>query len=95
MTVFSQIHAEELILSDKKEKIESVPKTIYLPNSVQLGGFIDSYYLYNRNLPKDTERNYTTQAVRNNEFNINLAYLEAKVEEKNIAEESHSSGEHP
>ena len=82
LTVFSQIHAEELILSDKKEKIESVPKTIYLPNSVQLGGFIDSYYLYNRNLPKDTERNYTTQAVRNNEFNINLAYLEAKVEEK-------------
>ncbi|TGL23413.1 porin [Leptospira bourretii] len=81
LTVFSQIHAEELILSDKKEKIESVPKTIYLPNSVQLGGFIDSYYLYNRNLPKDTERNFTTQGVRNNEFNINLAYLEAKVEE--------------
>lgn len=57
-------------------------KTITLPSSFQFGGFIDSYYAYNRNLPKDTERNYTTQAVRNGEFNINLAYLDAKVEEK-------------
>lgn len=82
--VFSQVQADEMIPAYKKEnmeKIESIPKTNSFPGSVQLGGFIDSYYLYNRNLPKETERNFTTQGVRNNEFNINLAYLEAKVEE--------------
>ncbi|MCW7481374.1 porin [Leptospira kanakyensis] len=78
----SQSQSEETKVSDKKEETLSLPKTISLANSIQMGGFVDSYYLYNRNLPKDTERNYTTQAVRNNEFNINLAYLEARIDEK-------------
>ncbi|TGK84151.1 porin [Leptospira montravelensis] len=77
------IHAEENQLIDKKEGSDSSSKTVPLPSIVKLGGFVDSYYLYNRNLPKDNERNFTTQAVRNSEFNINLAYIEAKIEEKN------------
>lgn len=80
--LFNPILAEENQFIEKKENPDSTSKTITLPNVVQFGGFVDSYYLYNRNLPKDTERNFTTQAVRNNEFNINLAYVEAKVEEK-------------
>jgi hypothetical protein len=44
---------------------------------VKYGGFIDTYYAYDFNNPKDHERAYTTQPVRHNEFNINLAYLEA------------------
>jgi hypothetical protein len=51
------------------------------PKSLKFGAFVDSYYLYNNNLPKSTERKYTTQAVRNTEFNMNLAYVDAKVEE--------------
>ncbi|XDD47670.1 porin [Leptospira sp. WS39.C2] len=78
---FSPIDSEEKKESEELTKPNTKLKTIKIPSSFQFGGFIDSYYLYNLNLPKDTERNYTTQAVRNGEFNINLAYLEAKVEE--------------
>ena len=80
---FSSMVAEENPSKENVRSVEPIPKAIVLPNSIQFGGFIDSYYMHNRNLPKDTERNFTTQAVRNGEFNVNLAYVEAKVEEKN------------
>ena len=51
-------------------------QTLPLPN-VQFGGFLDTYYAFDSNTPKDHEREYTTQPVRHNEFNINLAYVEA------------------
>jgi hypothetical protein len=41
------------------------------------GGFVDSYYAYDFNRPPVLDRAYTTQAARHNEFNINLAYLDA------------------
>lgn len=44
---------------------------------VKWGAFIDTYYAYDFNNPKDHEREYTTQPVRSNEFNINMAYVEA------------------
>jgi hypothetical protein len=44
---------------------------------VKLGGFLDTYYAYDFNNPKDHEREFTTQPVRHNEFNVNLAYIEA------------------
>ena len=47
--------------------------------SVSFGGFVDSYYAYDFGRPKNIDRVFTTQAVRHNEFNINLAYVEAKV----------------
>lgn len=81
--LFSPIQSEEIKKTEEETKPDARQKTITIPSSFQFGGFIDSYYMYNRNLPKDTERNYTTQAVRNGEFNINLAYIDAKVEEKN------------
>lgn len=81
--MFSPLLAEETSSEKTMPKADSIPTTIVLPKSFQFGGFIDSYYLFNRNLSKDTERNFTTQAVRNGEFNVNLAYIDAKVEEKN------------
>lgn len=48
-----------------------------LLEDVKVGGFIDTYYAYDFNQPKDRERQFTTQPVRHNEFNINLAYLDA------------------
>ncbi|TGM81565.1 porin [Leptospira mtsangambouensis] len=80
--IISPQEADEGKFSNNSDNKESSLKQKSLPNLIQVGGFIDTYYLYNRNLPKDTERSFATQAVRNNEFNINLAYLEAKVEEK-------------
>lgn len=47
--------------------------------SVSYGAFVDSYYAYDFNRPGNFDRSYTTQAVRHNEFNVNLAYVEAKV----------------
>lgn len=46
---------------------------------VKFGGFVDTYYAYDVNHPASQDRDYTTQAVRNNEFNINLAYIDAKI----------------
>lgn len=47
---------------------------------VKWGGFIDSQYAYDFNAPPKSDRVYTTQPTRNSEFNINLAYVEAKFE---------------
>jgi hypothetical protein len=49
---------------------------------VKFGGFIDTYYAYDFNAPKDHEREYTTQPVRHNEFNINLAYVDAVIKQE-------------
>ena len=47
--------------------------------TVAFGGFVDSYYAYDFGRPKKIDRPFTTQAVRHNEFNVNLAYVEAKL----------------
>lgn len=47
--------------------------------SVSFGAFVDSYYAYDFNRPRNLDRSYTTQAARHNEFNVNLAFIEAKV----------------
>ena len=49
---------------------------------VKLGGFLDTYYAYDFNNPKNHEREFTTQPVRHNEFNINLAYIEAVMKQE-------------
>lgn len=48
----------------------------------KFGGFIDTYYAYDFNNPKDHEREFTTQPVRHNEFNINLAYVDAVIRQE-------------
>jgi hypothetical protein len=47
--------------------------------TVSFGGFVDSYYAYDFGRPVNFDRPFTTQAVRHNEFNVNLAYVEAIV----------------
>jgi hypothetical protein len=47
--------------------------------TVSFGGFVDSYYAYDFGRPANFDRPFTTQAVRHDEFNVNLAYVEAKV----------------
>jgi hypothetical protein len=50
---------------------------------VTFGGFVDSYYAYDFGKPPTFDRSFadgatfTTQPARHNEFNINLAYVEA------------------
>jgi len=63
----------------------------YGDEKVSWGAFVDTYYAYDFNNPPNHDRvlvnsgangitnTYTTTAARSNEFNINMAYLEAKV----------------
>jgi hypothetical protein len=50
---------------------------------VTFGGFVDTYYAYDAGRPVTLDRSFagggtfTTQPARHNEFNINLAYVEA------------------
>ena len=47
--------------------------------SVQWGAFVDTYYAWDSERPYNFDRAYTTQPARHAEFNINLAYVEAKL----------------
>ena len=47
--------------------------------TVSFGAFTDGYYAYDFGRPANFDRAFTTTAARHNEFNINLAYIEAKV----------------
>ncbi len=55
-----------------------------LPRGVTIGGFVDTYYAYDLNEPPGRDRAYTTQPARDNEFNVNLAYLEAKIDREKV-----------
>ncbi|MBC7788345.1 MAG: porin [Anaerolineae bacterium] len=44
---------------------------------VSFAGFVDSYYAFDFNRPVNLDRSFTTQPARHNEFNVNLAHVEA------------------
>jgi hypothetical protein len=46
---------------------------------VHFGAFADAYYAYDVGRPPDGDRAYTTQPSRHDEFNVNLAFVEATV----------------
>ncbi len=48
------------------------------------GGFIDTYWAYSTAKPVNIDRQFTTHAARDNEFNINLAFIEAKIESDRV-----------
>ena len=43
------------------------------------GAFADLYYAYDFGKPANFDRFYTTQPARHNEFNVNLAFVEARL----------------
>ncbi len=51
---------------------------------VKFGAFIDGYYAYDMGRPPLIDRAFTTQAARHNEFNINLAFVEAKLQSPRV-----------
>jgi len=46
---------------------------------ITFGVFFDAYYAYDFERPITRDRAYTTQPARHNEFNINLAFVEARI----------------
>lgn len=51
---------------------------------VKIGGYIDTYYAYDFNQPKDGNRPYAVSSSRTQEININLAYLDIKYQTNHI-----------
>jgi hypothetical protein len=49
-------------------------------SGVAFGAFADAYYAWDAGSPPDGDRWYTTQPARSNEFNVNLAFLEARLD---------------
>jgi hypothetical protein len=47
--------------------------------AVTFGAFIDTYFAWDFGQPDSFDRPYTTQPARHDEFNVNLAFLEAKL----------------
>ncbi|HMU60481.1 MAG TPA: outer membrane beta-barrel protein [Gemmatimonadales bacterium] len=47
--------------------------------AVAFGAFIDTYFAWDFGQPDAFDRPYTTQPARHDEFNVNLAFLEAKL----------------
>lgn len=58
---------------------DTPPSAEIRQDSVQLkfSGFVDAYYAWDGLRPATLDRAYTTQPARHNEFNINLAFVEA------------------
>mgnify|MGYP002778072435 CR=1 FL=1 len=48
-----------------------------IPTRVTIGAFVDGYYAWDAGRPRAFDRLYTTQPARHNEFNVNLAFVEA------------------
>lgn len=53
-------------------------------SNLKVNGFVDVYYAYDFNKPIDMNRSYTTQPLRHNEFNLNLATLGVSYSEENV-----------
>ncbi len=51
---------------------------------IRLNGFVDAYYAYDFTRPADGERRFTTQPVRHDEANVNLAWLGVTVERQKV-----------
>jgi hypothetical protein len=51
---------------------------------IALHGFVDAYYAYDFGRPADRERRFTTQPVRHNEANVNLAWLGVTAERERV-----------
>ena len=56
------------------------PVTPDTTTKVSFGGFVDGYYAFDFNRPANFDRAFTTQPARHNEFNVNLAFVDAKLD---------------
>ena len=51
---------------------------------IRINGFVDAYYAYDFTRPADGERRFTTQAVRHDEANVNLAWIGLSLERSRV-----------
>lgn len=53
-------------------------------SGTELSGFVDVYYAYSWNQPPTRDRAFTTQPLRHNETNVNLAFLSLRHEDESF-----------
>jgi hypothetical protein len=63
---------------------QSTPAATDTTPKITFGGFVDGYYAFDFNRPANFDRAFTTQPARHNEFNVNLAFVEAKLDAPRI-----------
>ena len=51
---------------------------------IRINGFVDAYYAYDVTRPFDGERRFTTQVVRHDEANVNLAWIGLSLERRRV-----------
>jgi len=81
IVLISHIQIISLLPNEQSSKLipyskEKVINKEYTKNLYNIGMLIDSYYAANLNYPLSDERSYAVKANRNNEFNINLLYVD-------------------
>ena len=54
-------------------------ETTAVAQTTTFGAYVDGYYAWDFNRPPTFDRAYTTQPARHAEFNVNLAFIEAKI----------------
>jgi len=62
-----------------RDTIVAPPVAIDTATTTTFGAYIDGYYAWDFNRPEAFDRPYTTQPARHAEFNVNLAFIEAKL----------------
>ena len=75
--VLTAMLAGPVLLAAQSVPAASVPDTT---PKITFGGFVDGYYAFDFNRPASFDRAFTTQPARHNEFNVNLAYVELKLD---------------
>lgn len=55
----------------------AIPVAAQDSTTVKFSGFVDGYYAFDMNRPSARDRAFTSQPSRHNEFNVNLAYVDA------------------
>ena len=60
----------------------------------RFGAFVDAYFAWDFGQPDAFDRPYTTQPARHNEFNVNLAFLEAKLTGEQVRGRVRAPGRH-
>lgn len=65
--------APELVDAQAPSAADTTPK-------ISIGGFVDGYFAFDFNRPPNSDRAFTTQPARHNEFNVNLAFAELRLD---------------
>jgi hypothetical protein len=75
--MIASLLAATLALADTLTTAPDGTRRDSVPTRVAIGAFVDGYYAWDAGRPRAFDRLYTTQPARHNEFNVNLAFVEA------------------